>query len=407
MKNKPYFIFVFLLAILPLSAVVVPRFLAFGPSIIGVLFFILHRVMTGSWPALPRSALIFLGAVSAMAFASCLWAIDSGDAVGRVARTAAVLGSGVFLLAYCHAVDIERLRPYLWVLPVSVLLTAVLIFFERSLDGPLYRLVRGAEGAALQSVPSAVFNRPMVVFSLCVFPAMAMLRRYIASVSLRALVLCSGILPAFFITQSQSSQLALILGFLVMAAFPYARAGAWRAYAFFVAVMMFAAPFIVGWIFRNYAADLQSMSVIGIGGGYAGNRLEIWDFVFRYALQKPVLGYGFEAARYITDFDTRQIFQEGTTVLHPHNFDIQLWLEFGAVGVAGAAALFAWLLEDIRKRFTVAQCRIILPVITACLSIGATGYGMWQGWWLGLLFLAAVFSILAARLEPQEPKNLV
>lgn len=403
-KAKSYsLLLIALLALITAGAVSVPRFLAFGPGITGVLFLALYPWAFGQRPRFSKPVFIIVAAVTGLALVSCLWAIDPGDALGRALRMALVVVSGAFLVNLSLLLDVARVRPYLWLLPAAVMAIAVLVFVELECGAPLHRLVRGM--AAGEFVPPAKFNRAMVTMALCFFPAMAILRRYV-SMKIMAGLIVALVFPALLVTESQSAQLALFFGTVFLAVFPYKRKAAWCVLFGGIVILILSAPFVSTWLFRNFAMDVQSVPLLGQGGAYAGNRLEIWDYVSRYALQKPFLGFGIEAAREITDFDSHEIFQEGKSILHPHNFVLQLWLEFGVIGALCSAGLIGYLLNLMRTKLSPAQCRIALPTLIAVLSVASTGYGMWQGWWLGLLFLSASFCILAIRLEADLAKTV-
>ena len=396
-------LFVLLLALIPVSAVSIPRFIAYGPGITGVLFFALYMRYTGHKLQFSKPVFAIVAGAVFLALASCLWAIDPGDALHRTGRMALVLLGGAFLVSLVQAFDLDRLKPHLWMIPASVMAAAALIVVELKWGAPLHNLARGLPVGA--HVKTAEFNRAAVTVALCLFPAAVILRRRVSK-KVFAILVSALVLPALLITESQSSQLAVMLGLIFMLAFPYKSKVAWHVLAGAIFILVLAAPMLSIWSFNHFAAGLQAMPVIGRGGGFAGNRLEIWDYVSRYALQKPLLGYGIEAAREITDFDSHQIFQKGTSILHPHNFALQLWLEFGVIGALCGAALISYLLHAMRVSLSVAQGRIALPTLIAALSVASTGYGMWQGWWLGLLFLSASFCILAIRLEPDASKTV-
>ena len=80
------------------------------------------------------------------------------------------------------------------------------------------------------------------------------------------------------------------------------------------------------WAFNNISAQVEAVPILGSGGGYAGARMEIWDYVSRYALQNPLYGFGVEATRQVPSFGSTESYQEGQTILHPHNFVLQLSL---------------------------------------------------------------------------------
>ncbi len=122
--------------------------------------------------------------------------------------------------------------------------------------------------------------------------------------------------------------------------------------------------------------------------------MEIWDFVARRALENPLYGFGVEATKAMKDFDTARIYHPTTQILHPHNFALQIWIEFGVIGALLASGFFTWLCVSISK-LNIAEARQCLPALMACITLAAVTYGLWQGWWLGSFILLAVFCVLS------------
>ncbi len=135
---------------------------------------------------------------------------------------------------------------------------------------------------------------------------------------------------------------------------------------------------------------------------YAGHRLEIWDYVSRYALQEPIHGYGIEMVRATLDFDSKRQFLDENNVLHPHNFAIQLWAEFGIIGIFTAMALVYAFFTSIEKNFSIPQQKVILPTVMATLIPASVAYGLWQGQWIGLMFHVAAVTLMATTLAHEE-----
>lgn len=377
-----------------LLAADLPRGLGIAPPAIG-LFGMIGLWLTGDKkPALPHMTFSFIAPVLVLGFISALWALDPGGSFGRAGKLAAIMVFSALLLGVAGKIKISSLRPGAWLIPAALLAGAALITFELNFGAPLHRLFREPQTL----IPDAVFNRGATTYVICAVPALAILRCYLNPRIVYALF--GVIFAALMLSiESQSAQLALLLALLFMIAFPYRRKGAWVALGITIAVLIIAAPFLAITAFAALAEPLNAIPFFK--QGYAGARLEIWDYVSRYALQRPLTGYGLEASRVITDFDSAQIYQQGTSILHPHNFALQLWLEFGVIGAAFGVAFCAKILQTIYK-LKESQARLCLPVFIACLSVAATGYGMWQSWWIGLLFLASALCIIALRMENQN-----
>lgn len=391
MKKKETIFFgllIALLAIMPVLAISIPRFLAFGPGIIGTVFFVLYPFIFKAKVSLLKPAFIIAAAIIALAALSSLWAVDPDFALKRTIKISAVLLPGGLLLSLINSMPFDKTKPYLWFIPASIAAASLLIFLDQNTGEPFYRTVRGMSNN--ESFSHAVYNRATVTVIICLFSALALVKK-----PLWKALFATSLLPMLYITQSQSAQLALILGLIFMFAFPYKSKTAWYNFIGSIFVLILAAPFIAIWSFNEFASSVDSMSIMN--QAYAANRMEIWDYVSRYALQNPLYGFGIEATRSIHDFDAHEIYQAGKGILHPHNFALQLWIEFGVIGALAGGAFTSYLLWSMRHHLTPQQCKIMLPTFIAALSVSATGYGMWQGWWLGMLFLATAFCILAGK----------
>ena len=84
--------------------------------------------------------------------------------------------------------------------------------------------------------------------------------------------------------------------------------------------------------------------------------------------------------------------------LHPHNAALQLWLELGAPG----AVLFALLVALVwRSLATAAWPPLLAAAAGGSLTISLVGcfatYGIWQEWWLGVLWFSLFLVLVMAR----------
>ena len=390
-------LFVAFLASVPVLAISVPRILAYIPALMGLAGFASYYFVYGQKPVWSRSAFLIAGVIIALMFASTLWAIDPAQSLERAQKTSPLLFAGALLLSVALMLKVEHLKPYLRFIPFVIFLTALAICLEISLDYPLYRLIRGYEFNVFVSL--AVFNRATVTIAFLLIPALAIMRQfYSAQICLIAVLLT--IIPLLMMGESQSAQLALIVAMITYYVFPYKWKYSYAAAGLAIYALMLALPFIAMWAF-NYAADIETVPGLGEGGGYAGARMEIWDYVSRYIMKNPLYGFGVEATKQVQNFGSGEIYQRGQTILHPHNYTLQLWMEFGLIGVTLGGALIGWLLLQIGK-LPLPQARIALPTLFAVLLVSSTGYGMWQGWWIGLLFIVMVYIILAVRLTAQD-----
>lgn len=119
-------------------------------------------------------------------------------------------------------------------------------------------------------------------------------------------------------------------------------------------------------------------------------RMGYWSHAIDWIWLKPLQGWGLDASR---------MFGPGIT-LHPHNGELQVWLELGAVG-AVVAAVFWWL--SLTRLARPAGDRSMMGVAASAvvyLLFASLNFGAWQEWWVALGALIPVLAALAATPRP-------
>jgi len=146
-------------------------------------------------------------------------------------------------------------------------------------------------------------------------------------------------------------------------------------------------PLIPHWqVFYRYFANRTR-------DGSVWHRTEIWSFVADRIAERPLLGWGLNAARAVPG--GKELFEPGVEKLplHPHNAVLQLWLELGAVGAAIGGAIAILILYAATSPAHARGTRIgMTAAAAAALTIAATAYGLWQGWWMAALWLVAALA---------------
>lgn len=394
------------LALCAVAAVYMPRALSFLPGVVGVLAVTLWPVFIGAARPWRCHALTGAAAVVALAALSALWAMDSGEALERAGKVASVLLPGALAVTAAAAMPREWLARLWWIVPAVVALAAVLLNIEYMSDMAVYRAVRGIDAAA--AVNRYELNRASVTLALLMLPCAGMVYGHMRRVGhgpgvvwTRTVLYVALFLPMVNMTESQTAQLVYVSGLLMLACFPAGSRMAWRGLALALIAGMGAAPFLAQYLFTlvpppgtmdagAVAAWLREANVFA--------RLEIWDYVSRYALQNPVTGFGIEATRLVEAFDNKEIYQPGLTILHPHNGALQLWIEFGVLGIAAASVgVYLMLARVVAGTDTVLGRRIAGAAFAGAVLVALTSYGLWQGWWLGMLMLLAAVTVAAVR----------
>lgn len=394
-KSEQFFglIFAGALCLLPLVGVLAPRALSFLPSVIGLFSFLGYRHVFGAWPALSRPIVAVFAGVVAIVAASSLWAIGPDFVLDRAARMAGVFLGAALLLHVALNMRGALLERFVRAFPVAVLVAAVFLLIDLYADGIIYRILHNHFD---QRLNASSFNRGVIMTLLAFFPALFFAWHLHAGrvrVFLSAMLMLA-IAAILYKTQSQTAQLSFVIGMIFLLFFPAARSKAWVVLMVTLWAMMLASPWIAQGLFAHLPPLIED--VTWFQKSWAPHRMEIWDFVARRALESPIYGHGVEATRFIQDFDTQRIYHPSAQILHPHNFALQIWIELGALGVVFAGALFAALMNWMAKQDPCAA-RLCVASFMVCVSVVSTGYGMWQGWWLGAMIFVAALCVLASK----------
>lgn len=163
------------------------------------------------------------------------------------------------------------------------------------------------------------------------------------------------------------------------------------------------------------------------------HRIEIWNDVSKHIKEKPFIGHGFDYSAQSREAPPRcahhptKIFDPisiNTTVIsktpypwggvvcyketllskHPHNGALQIWLEFGLIGILSTCFLL--------YRFTLyasAQSRLyrgyLYGLFGLCLVYWNVSFGLWQNWMIALVTLTFSFFQLIKSLPSTKKED--
>lgn len=384
------------LTLVLLAASLLPRTLSAMPLVLGAVPVLIWAGWTRTWPPLYPAALMCTGVIVALAACSTLWAIDPAEAGERAGKIAMVLIPGALMVGLCRGADRDTLARMAKIIPLAVMVGWSVIIGDYYTGQPLYRLTHGLDADII--IGTYETNRACMTLTLCSLPAMVMALRLwpgLAGWGMAAAIVALGF-AAIHTSDSQTALLAFIIGVGVLVAFPVVSIWPRRILKWIMLAGIATGPFLAIAIFRHLATPMEPMFLDSAANPL--ERMEIWDFVSRYALQNPLTGFGIEASRVITDFDNAKIYEPASTIMHPHNGVLQIWIEFGALGAALTMVAVAALFRRIDGLGRTNR-RLVLAVFLATCSVSLTGYGLWQGWWLGACMLMIGLTALTLKIR--------
>ena len=258
---------------------------------------------------------------------------------------------------------------------------------------------------------TVAFNRTTSAFAIFAWLAvLALLRRGLPLAALGAVAVVLLLLTRL---ENASSVLGVVLGAIV---FLFAAINLRRTLRFLSVLVVaggLAAPFLSAEIgkspsFESVAAQLQASHL---------HRLFIWQFAGERVLERPLWGWGLDSSRampgHAVDLaaeikalnpaaDNRGAGVRNDPLeampLHPHNAILQLWLELGLPGalIGLAAAVFA-LHSVARLGFGRWEAAAAAALVVTALVVALLSYGIWQVWWMSILWLAGGGLLTLAR----------
>jgi exopolysaccharide production protein ExoQ len=345
-----------------------------------------ERVQSGSWPALPKVALLILALFIIWCALSLIWALNPVSGARKLIDLVALALSLVAMLALGQRADRAQRRWLCKPLIGGMAIGFIVLAIEALFDFPLYRAVMGSANPKLADLVEV--KRSVDALPLLVWPACFALAR-LGWPWLGAIVAGVFAVACIKLTASTAT-LGMFFSLVILA-------------ASFVSVIWVRRLLAMGTVLAFILIIPVAIIAYDSGGTTshwlkhsAQHRVEIWHFAAEHALDRPLLGHGFNASRYVPNGGAVSEFLppgQSLIPLHPHDAFLQIWLELGAVGAIVVAAGLVLMLRAV-GRWPSDMARFILPGYAAGIVVAALAFGIWQSWWMATI----AFSIAAYRL---------
>ncbi len=341
-----------------------------------------------------KSGLPLVAAILLLTGASAIWAVDPAVTLAKTMQLAGFLAALLAMRGYADAwSESERETLIRWSL-IGWGIAATIPAIDAVVHKPIVALISSVagvnpRGSKLLSSGAFVYKNCAVILTLTALPVFAELlrRRHWVALGGGAVLL----LIAVFYTGSSSALMALLAG-----------AVAWGLHWLFPRLMRWVMS--IGVVVLPLAMPLVPMFVDRVAVTRAipnfppsfYQRLEIWNFALERIRERPILGWGLDAARSIPGGTDKfhvsfqvpwmpEFYETSTQFmpLHPHNGGLQIWLELGGVG-ALLLAFVLWRLVRSQVGAT-RESSVMAGFIAAALVPSTVAFGMAQSWWLALL----------------------
>jgi len=355
---------------------------AFGLAGILVILGLLRR----DWPV-PDRALVTLAALFvALVWISSFWTVDAGRTTrGALQITAIFVGSLVLLGQAQYLRDGSD-----WIFRaamVGAMAGAALAVIDFLSGFPIMRhLVPHTDNMHAVAVK---MDRGLAYLALLAWPLVAY--SWTARLKRWTGALVALVIAAVGISYGTTAQLSILVGIVALAIATIAPAVIAMGLAIVSAAAALLTPFLAlefGPSLLPLAARIKPSAV---------HRLEIWDYMSRRALERPLTGWGWWTAHVLPirpDELARYHYVTPSGSPHPHGNWVQLWVETGIVGVTLGLAFAlliiwrAWRLPKPIQPFALACCSSVFIIALASFDLAT------DSWWAILAVIGVLFGII-------------
>jgi exopolysaccharide production protein ExoQ len=389
----------------PLVSINAPLFMA-PLMLVGALAIVLTALRERRRIPVPgQPVLILLGIMVLWGIMSTRWSVYAMGSFMAALQLLALFAAGAVVVGSAVLLDGAEAARIRLALVIGILVTLAVYAVEMVLNSPIQSIFRDSL-VGLEQIYSP-FNRGLAVLVLLVPAAALALRR--GGRLLLAIALLAATMAIVYVYYGTSVALGVACGIVAGTLSFLGRGPMTRLIGWLAAIMILASPFIAREAITPGLLDEVGKQVFNIS---IPHRFVIWRFAGTHALERPMTGWGLDAARSFPGGETTapvttRICQPPCTTqveqlpLHPHNMALQWWLELGLPGAALGATILFWFFHLIPR---VALDRIeeglLVGQLTAAAMIAALSYGAWQSWWLSTLVITLALTTAAIRVMP-------
>ena len=270
---------------------------------------------------------------------------------------------------------------------IGVLFSVAIIVVERLFDYPLITLLKSITDPKKPDLEFRL-NRGATAMAMLVWPAMVVIWQSRFRKAAPILPVLVAVILSFL--DSSAAILGLVAGGLTMLLAAGHRKAGRIVLIIVTAAMLIGAPLAAKQLHAlglNQADWLFETAQI---------RVEIWNFSAERIVERPIFGWGFDAAR---DIGKLKIKSEDTgrsvMPLHPHNAPLQVLMELGIIGSLIIFGLL-WLLTARLEKLSSPSRISGQAFFMATLAVSCVSYGLWQNQWLATMISAALLIPLTA-----------
>ncbi len=337
-------------------------------------------------------------------FLSAFWSIDIANTFKDASKLFLLLLIGLVVFIFMKS-DVIKSSKFIYMIAFGVIAASFVMLIDYNSHGFLSKIVRSYKAGYVYNLSD--LNRGVVYLSFSVW-SLIIVFFYQAKFFILATTVVTAIATVLLL-DSLTATVGLCVALVVLLTCIIMKRLAIYVITLLMAVGVIITPFLA--VNMNPVA-LANNELIHTGGSVK-HRLFIWDFAAKKAIEKPLLGWGFDSSRaievtkedkipdcwgaqIITESMSDCVWTESTRPyilpLHPHNGTLQIWLELGALGLLIYITLIVYTgVKIARMEDSVSLERsVYFSLFVQFIVIQQTGFGMWQNWLWAAFILAII-----------------
>lgn len=403
LSDKASLTYLISLIVIFFIGILIPRLMGFLPGILGLGFFLF--ALRPQWNSqkqflkeIPKPEIIIFGLIFLLALASSLWAPNPEFAVVKSFKLLGYFVTGVLLIHVARYVTWRNTGLILKLFTSLYVVALVFLISEKLSDHQLINYVTG------RHVPVWKLNRSFVVMVMFSIPTiffvtrleMNRIKKYIMLA-----VLAIATLYAFSLTESQTAQLSFLVGLFFLFAFPIKKKIFTKILLYSIIIFALVFPFTINTIKNSFTEDQLRNGNYFVKQASIIYRFDVWNYAAEKTIKSPIYGNGISSLRFMKA-DHYMQFQGAWNILHGHNSVIQIWAEFGIIGISLGIALLLYIFRAINRIEDHNIRRLYLASFMAAFCCSLTGFGVWQSWQMGMFLALAAFAIAVGKAKEKK-----